>query len=234
MKGLSRWAACHTTAARILIILLHVILSLIAIQTGLLFTEANVGLPENWLYISAVVYGCVLWVYQKVKRIYVLRKLNDCTIILLGFLSMVTITNRLDLSAAYHYSAPASAVSLRIIHPQSMHTTPVPPTQQKSMQSKNFQRKQFKSTFKRLYKEQKGSTLMRSNRDLLIVLLVMVAIGLTGLLGALACSVSCSGSSGGGIIIAIFGLVAIIVGLVQGIRWIKRKHPKKSIKASSP
>lgn len=232
MKGLSRWAFGHKTSARILIALLHIILAILAIQLGLHLTETNRLLPESMLYISAALYLFIMWAYNKCRRVYWMRKLNEFTIVLLGFTSMTVITNHLDLPMHHGMARTASATPLPSTHPLILKL-PVTPTSG-TLKSKKAQRKELKSTVKKFLKEHRKGQLKKSNRDGYIVLLVLLALVLAGLLGALVCNIACTGSSGGAIMLGIFGLAAIIFGLSKGIRAIKKKYPKTTQTHSSP
>ena len=93
---------------------------------------------------------------------------------------------------------------------------------------------------KKLLKEQlraikKSGEISKGGKVALIILSVIVALGLLYLVAALACNISCSGSEGGAIILAVGGTALVIFLLVITLRAIlgKKKKPKPDIKPES-
>jgi O-antigen/teichoic acid export membrane protein len=61
-----------------------------------------------------------------------------------------------------------------------------------------------------------------ADNAILIILTIIAAIGLTILLSALVCSISCGGADGLAVVVALLGLTAIIWGSIAVIRRINR------------
>jgi len=65
-----------------------------------------------------------------------------------------------------------------------------------------------------------------AKKAVLIILSIIGAVGLVFLLAALACSISCNGSTGIAVLVGILGLVAIIYLLTFAINKIQQHHKK--------
>jgi hypothetical protein len=88
------------------------------------------------------------------------------------------------------------------------------------------EKKILKQEFKKQLKVFGTATLSGNKKDadnaILIILTIIAAIGLTILLSALVCSISCGGADGLAVVVALLGLTAIIWGSIAVIRRINR------------
>ena len=70
----------------------------------------------------------------------------------------------------------------------------------------------------------------KSDASWQMVLAIIAAVGLSLLLAALVCELSCAGSETAAILVAVIGLSAIIVGLIFLIKAIKKSETKRQLK----
>lgn len=238
MKKISYWAKEHIWQARVLIVLIYILLNAIGIFIGKLLNEINIVLPEAY-FITCIIFTIALWLWYPGKnsarshsysRSYVRRKVCD--------FSLGTITLLMIIYAGNHWqglfikteTAYASKV-IRIPKDSSIHTNSLIQNFITSIKNKDVSKLTEREKI-RLIKQQvktvkQDKQTSKGDKTLLIILSVLVAIGLLFGLGALSCSIACSGAEVLAAIVAIAGTFLIIFFLVKIIKRISNPPPKK-------
>lgn len=164
------------------------------------------------------------------KYFYPKQKICDFTLAACTFILMVSITN----NQLYHVTTPSSYASSNI-------TISKPPTAEEILASLKYrdkktltkpEKKILKQEFKKQLKVFTKATLSGNKKDAdnaaLVILVIIGAIGLTLLLSALVCSLSCGGADGLAVAVALLGLTAIIWGSIVLIKRINRGPRNKN------
>lgn len=247
MKQISLWAKYHKTAARIIIVFSSLLLLIAGAITGSLLKDLDINLPKELLFAIALIYFIALIYYpaKSIKRkltghkFYVQQKRMDFILVSCFFLLMTSISN--DGFKRFHLInvfQPAAA---------SLPTTPADSITKKyksiaafsaSLKDENGNSLKWKEKKKQLLQQvkaiKKSNELSDGAKIALIILSVIVAIGLLALVANLACSISCSGSGAGAILVAVGGTALVIFLLIVAIRAINGKKKKKAEKQAVP
>lgn len=243
MKKLSIWAKHHKIASRVIIILSFILLTIIAYFTGTWFSDLGVIIPPVILFIALLLYLISIIAYPRrsgthkkyrPKFFYVRQKGCDIVLAASTFIMMICLANNTD-SFIYSF-APANAISVNSnVLPKDSSVKTFKSLKEFSSSMKDKEGKMLKwKERKKLLKEQvrgikKTENLSKGDKGGLIVLSVLVALGLLTLIGALSCSIYCSGSEGAAILVGIGGSALVILLLVITIKAIKKgkKVPKE-------
>lgn len=250
MKKISLWAKSHPWPARIIIVVSFILLNGLGIVTGLLLRDLQVILPSATLLFFVSLYAGGVLFYPRKKngghgqaRSLFYRRQKTCDLLLVGstFLMIVYLGNHPR--QIFNYPSPFSS---------AMAST--------SSLPKDSLNHAYKSgrDFMATVRDEKGKLLkwkerkkllktqikaIRHDDDLspgakaaLIILCVLVALGLSYLVASLACSLSCSGSEAGAVVVAIGGSALIIFLTIIAIRAImgKKKKQIKNPETGSP
>ena len=230
MRKISFWAKSHPRTARLYIIIIKILLAIIAWFVGRSFSRMNIGVPESLgiltlfiFLIAALLYPSKSSSISARKYFYLKQKSCDFAFAACTFIMMVCITN----NQLYSVTTPSSHASSNIIVSKS-------PTAEEILTSLKYrdkktltkpEKKILKREFKKQLKVFANATLSGNKKDAddaaLIILVIIGAIGLTLLLSALVCSISCGGADGLAVAVALLGLTAIIWGSTVLIRRIK-------------
>ena len=89
-------------------------------------------------------------------------------------------------------------------------------------------KQEFKLQLKKYIVAKLSGDKEKANQTGAIILTIIAAVGLTFLLSALVCELSCSGADAAAVIIGILGLAGIIWGTIAFIKYLKRKQKKKA------
>lgn len=237
MRKISVWAKRHPRAARIYIVLIKILLAIMAWYLGRTFSEMNITVPGNLGYITLLIFIGVALVYPSKnntissrKYFYIKQKSCDALLAACTFIMMVSITNNQLYHAATSFSYANSSISIS-----------KPPTAEEILASlkyrdkktltryeKKILRQEFKKQLKIFTKATLSGNKKAADNSGLVVLVIIGAIGLTILLSALVCSISCGGADGLAVAVALLGLTAIIWASVALIRRIHRGPRDKS------
>jgi Ca2+/Na+ antiporter len=230
MRKISFWAKSNPHTARSYIIIIKIMLAIIAWFVGRSFSRMNIGIPENLgiltlfiFLIAALLYPSKSSSISARKYFYLKQKSCDFALAACTFIMMVCVTN----NQLYPVTTPSSHASSNIIVSK-------PPTAEEILTSLKYRDKQtltkpekkiLKREFKKQLKVFANATLNGNKKDAddaaLVILVIIGAIGLTLLLSALVCSISCGGADGLAVAVALLGLTAIIWGSIVLIRRIK-------------
>jgi len=231
MKNISYWAAGRIKTARFLIICIKLALFSLAYYTGIILYKAQLFLPANAIYGGVLtVLLIVVIVYPSVKKERSLKKLSynrqkicDFILPLCAFAIVTTLVNNADKHLGY-----TQAYGSHIIKR---------PTAQEILASGktkgSFSRKEKRILKKEFFRQVKIYAAAKMSGDKAAsgqawktILVIIAALGLTYLLAALVCNLSCSGSDAAAIIVGVLGFAGIIWGVVALIKKINR-GPKK-------
>jgi len=233
MKNISFWAAGHIKAARSLIVCIKIILFVLAYYTGLILYKAQLFLPATAIYsavLSVLLIVVIAYPSAKKQRLtkkfsYARQKTCDFFLSLCSFLIIATLVNNADKPMGYPQSYGSHIIKR--------------PTAQEILNSGktkgSFSRKEKKILKKEFFKQLKIYAAAKMSGDKAAageawktILVIIAALGLTYLLAALVCNLSCSGSDAAAIIVGVLGLAGIIWGVVALIKRIHRGPKNKS------
>jgi hypothetical protein len=240
MRKLSYWAKQNPWKSRIIIVTSHILLLLLGWFTGTLLSEAGISLPGILLLFFILYYLAAVFFYPAKKdkaaigsyHYYIKQKASDFSLAAAAWGMIICIANNKNAPNEYFQNSLASSIETVIVKakPTAAEILESLKYRDKSTLTKEEKRilkKEFRLQLKK-YAVAKVTGDKKAGDDAgLIILAIVVAIGLLGLVGALACSISCNGSSGAAIIVALLGIAAVVVGLVAVIRSIKRKSGGK-------
>lgn len=243
MKKISVWARHHIWPARVIIITSIIILNILAIITGMFLFQLNIVLSPVLLSISLAVYYIVFLLYpskrqkQKISSslFYKKQKICDALLAACTFTAVLFISN--DQFQRIQYFSPVQASSNSLLPADSSikayKSIAKFSASLKTPEGKKLQLKERKKLLKQQVMAVKNDPDMsKSNKVLLIILSSIVALGLLGLVAALACGISCDGSALGAILVGLGGTALVIFLLVVAIRAINGKKRKQKRKVA--
>ncbi|MGV3657973.1 MAG: hypothetical protein ACO1NX_08460 [Chitinophagaceae bacterium] len=234
MYQISLWARHHIWATRFLFVVLYLIINLTGWLLGEQLAAVGIYLTQTHFYLGTALLLAGFFAYPSKKgkrnfrRFYSYQKSCDMALITGTFVVTVCLAQPQSLPPAWlSLSHPAYATEA------ATAATEKPAAQQKksifrklangAIQWLGIDRaiqKKVQKNWQRLQKEYKAST--EGEKIALIILSVLVAIALLGLVGAVACDLSCSGSDGAAVLVAVLGTGLIIFLLVKVIQRINR------------
>ncbi len=246
MKKISQWGRRNPWTTRLIIAVCMTVLSLMVMTLGYQLNDAGIDIPK-WVYYSILgiflgTFICYPY-YDRYRKFtassfYIRRKLCDG---ILAFSSLGLVLYMSDHPGnLFRYLSNAKAatpVENRIRN----NDLPKPKNLvefYKSLKDENNKLLKWKER-RKLLKEQVRSIrhdegMSNGAKVLLTILCVLVALGLIGLVLALACDLSCNGSAGAAIVVGIGGLALVIFLAVIAIRAINgSKRRKKTQTAPS-
>ena len=236
MRKISIWAKSHPRTARVYIVVIKILLAIMAWWVGRTLSEMDIAVPGSFGYFTLLIFIVIALVYPSrnstaFSRKYFYLKQKSCDALLAGctFIMMVSITNNQLYQAATSSSYANSSISIS-----------KPPTAEEILASLKYrdkktltkqEKKILKQEFKKQLKIFTKATLSGNKKDAdnsgLIILVIIGAIGLTILLAALVCSISCGGAEGLAVVVALLGLTAIVWASVVLIRRINNDPQNK-------
>ena len=238
-KQLSFWAREHKWASRFIIVFSFIIMNGLGIITGLSLSDLDVTLSTWFILLSVLTFGIGWLKYPHKKQVtdkieknrgYVFRKTCDAVLIGTTFMMFVYFGNR----QVTPFDTPvfaASAVTSFSLPKDSTKTYKSVEEFKKSLKDESGKPLKLKER-KKLLKQQlkaikKDKTTSRGDKVVLIIVCVLLALALAYIVGAIACSLSCSGSEGAAVVVALLGLVGIGLLTFFVIRSIVRKSRKE-------
>jgi hypothetical protein len=235
-KQLSFWAREHKWPSRFIIVFSFIIMNALGIITGLLFSDLNITFSTWFILLSILVFG-VTWLKYPVKRqsnTYVIRKTSDALLIGTTFLMFMYFGNR-QITPISSSIFSASAVTSSSLPKDSTKSYKSLEEFKRSLQGENGKPLKWKER-KKLLKQQikaikKDKTISDGGKVGLIILCALLALVLAYGVAALSCSLSCSGSEGAAVVVAILGLAGVALLTFFLIRAIVRKSRKEKEKA---
>lgn len=234
MKIISHWASRHVWLSRLSIFVIYLALNILGLFTGDALHLLDIHLPSPFAIAACVLFltAFVFYPSKKQKSNYrnFYRTQKTCDF-LLGFTTFCMIIYFGN--ATQDVFPPAHRAHAAFIQP-------VPPIE------KQLQERPVKKLFTQLlsFTPERSSLKTKVVRKLIqlrqhyknaapagkvlfIILGVLVAFGLLYLLAGLACAISCSGSEGAAIALAILGTALIVFLFIRFIRGLNRKYRKQ-------
>jgi hypothetical protein len=244
MTKLSLWAKYHPSKARIVIVLLHLLLNMLAVYTGIALLQPGLTLAAPLVYLAILLFFTTVLLYPGAKQtnkhftkrhLYLIRKSFDVILAACSFL-LVCFTANEYLNNNVFITAFTAGASVNTKDDKKQHAAEILAslTHRNKNTLTRSEKRILKNEFRRQLKVYIKAKLMKDDEEgskaLLIILAIIGAIGLTLLLGALACSIACNGSEAIAVLVGILGLTAIVFLLIVVIK--KIKEHKKEEKAT--
>ena len=245
MKQLSIWAKQHVWPARLLIILLHVLLIVIAVYWASLTTENGWTIPFYWLYLLIGAYGALYLIYQgwaQWKKLYWFRTMMHTMMAIVSFLLVFLYAANLNKPVAATYVMAASVIDpvhgSTYKHAESeklLQQIKTGEIKKLSKAERKLLRSEFKYQVKRYTAAKRAGQKDEAGNAGLIVLTIVVAMAALVGVGSISCTLSCNGNDGAAIAVAVLGTALIIFLAVLAIKGIKkRKEPGSTPKSETP
>lgn len=243
MRKISIWAKLHPAPARIIIVFIKMMLLGAAIFNGKLFYEQGITLSPIIAVFAILLLITAAFIYSEKKsfihakrKLYTRRKSCDFTLAFATYILVSVLSNNEQVfidSASSHRVMAASFA--KVNPPTAEEILASLKYRSKSSLTKEEKRILKKEFFRqvKIYAKSKVNGDKSGVKALLIILTIMGAIGLTLVLSALACSLSCSGSDGLAILLGVVGLTGIIWGTIVIIKRIKIHYNKKNSEAAN-
>lgn len=238
MRQISFWAKAHKWQSRAIIVLIYILLNIIGFFTGQLLKDIHVIIP-SFYFTGYILFTIILWVCYPGKHTrpvikvssYVYRKTFDLLLGAVTYLMIIYAGNNKE--HLFMKSEPAQA--FKVVHSKdsAYYNNPLIrnfiETIQKNDVNKLTTKQKIKLVKQQIKIVQKDKTLSKGEKAILIILSVFVAMGLLAGVGALSCSLSCSGSEAAAAIVGLGGTFLIIFLLVVVIKRITKGRRKKDI-----
>lgn len=212
----SRWAKHHVKTARILIVMAHLLLTLLAIGYGVFLFQINIALSPWIFWIAMTVFIVAAMNYPNdttndKTRDYIIRKRCDLLLVASTFFMLLQQSNQLNEGSSFQVlkqvskqaygSMPAKPSGDAIVEENASLKPPVPLTWREKLQLK-------KALVRNYFQQDKEYD--TGEKVLYTLLGVVGAVALLFLVMVLACNLSCSGAEGLATMVAIVGTSGII------------------------
>lgn len=218
MYHLSRWANAHLWQARLLIIGIHVVMTILALRLGLrLFLHGfHFSDVAQILFVGIFLLGWMVYPISRQRSSYVRQKSSDFVLAFSTFLMLTAVGNQIPGFLEINISPKETRATLIVLKekPESKSAFPL-------KEVRKYAKNYFKKRLEKLQKEK-----AEGRQTLLIILTIIGALGLLYLLSGLACSISCNGAEGVAIAVFIAGLAGIVWLTILLIRKITGKRRK--------
>ncbi len=239
MRKISLWAKYHVWQSRVLIALFYILLNAIGIFIGKLLKETNIVIPEIY-FTACLIFTLVLWIGYPNKNIlnkkkspsssYVHRKIFDFSLGVITLLMIIYIGNNQPHLFIKNESAKASKL-IRLPKDSSLYNNSFIQNFIQNIKSKDINSLSAKEKLhiikKQIREIKHDKETSKSDKTLLIILSIIVAIALLIGVGSLACSLSCAGSEALALLVGIGGTVLVISLLFFIIKRINNPRVKK-------
>lgn len=223
MKQFSFWASSHKWQSWIIIIFLHFLTTFLAIFLGNALFFEGYTLSMNWviMFIVLALASLLLYPIQGFKSgifkpTYLKRKSYETLVMFSGCMIILIMSNSLTSTTISEHTSQNT--------PQALRTILIPHNQKLSTKAKiknwfKQKNKKFTKRFTKFWDKQNNKK--KVLYLLLAVLLGMVAMGIVGLL---ACSLSCSGAEALGGIVGLLGVATVIALFIVVVRKILKTN----------
>lgn len=219
MKQLSFWALMNPYKAQFIITISQLILTAIAIYSGIWLFSQDIILPNLVFYtgltlffIAFACYPIRRARYAFWKNTFTKQKTMDALLLVSYLLTAVTVSNR-DANIAWKATDNQNR-KIQIVLKNEAKETP---------KQLNFKENLKKKYAKFVIQQKISKKPSKTSTILGTIVTIIVAILLMALVAGLSCSISCSGSNTGGLIVLIGGWALILVGAISTIRTLMGK-----------
>ncbi len=218
MYHLSRWANTHLWQARLLIIGIHVVMTVLALRLGLRLFVNGFQFSDaiQLLFVGIFLLGWAVYPISRQQSSYARRKFSDLLLAFSTFLMLTALGNQIP--TFLEIGTPAKEARAAFI---VLKEKPEAKAAFSLKEVRKYAKNYFKSRLGKLKKEK-----AEGNQTLLIILTIIGALGLLYLLAGLACSISCNGAEGVAIAVFIAGLAGIVWLTILLIRKITGRRRK--------
>ena len=239
MKIISHWAKSNPWKARLIIIVSHILIVLLAWFTGSEISGLSDILPVYLKIIFVFVFIIAAFSYPvqkdgsigKSKYSYAKQKTCDFLLVLSTFGMVTGIAASGEISFAS--LSPLYASTASAIHSNGDPTAAEILASLKHRDKNSLTRAEkriLKTEFKRQLKiwtlAKISGNKEEGGKAGLVILAIVGAVGLFYLVAALSCSLSCNGSDAAAVVVLLLGTAAIVLGLLAVLRSIKRKRKR--------
>lgn len=226
---LSLWAARNSVLARILIVFAHVVLSLIAIGSGIVIS-VEIGQLPSWfiLVFTALFFVAILaYPFQRKRDNYWKRKAMDGLLNLAGFAILLGVCNQYAMpeQATTAHDSNLQRVTVQTVSMHYEEPALIIPDLEDRKARKGFKKNLRQSLREqaKAYKNGRGNSSPLGRIMLTILAIYLAIIAFAGLM-ALSCLISCNGQEGLAGIVFFGGLILIIFLFVVALRIIYKKR----------
>jgi hypothetical protein len=214
-------------------------MNILGIVTGSLFEDLNIRFSSWFILVALLGFSIAWWKYPAKKNVankleksrqYVFQK--NCDVVLVGSTFLMFIYFGNQKISSYSTSVFSDSAIKSVSLPKDSTKTYKPVEEfKKSLYDKAGHPLKWKES-KKLLKQQiraikKDKTISVGGKAGLIVLCILIAIILAYGVAALSCSLSCSGSEGAAVAVAVLGLLGIILLAYFAIHSITRKAKRE-------
>lgn len=243
MKQISFWAKRHVWPSRIIIIISHIILTIIAIYWGVQSFKVGFKLNESWLYALILLYFSLYFIYPStrsktiLKNTYTVRLWLHAVMALCSFMMVFSYTN-VKMQPTTNGSASA-AVSIKIDKEKRYKNSEAERLinsyknggiKKFSRTDRKVLREELKYQFQQLKEAKKAGQKAEGSDALKIIITILVALLLLYGLTVLSCTLTCNGNEGAAVAVFVSGIAAIIFGVIM----IFRGKNKKKVLTDEP
>lgn len=236
MKYLSKWASRHYWSARVILVLIHLLLAVLALTLGYLLATAGWSVSEEFLLVAAVSFLGIFAYFllsEKKKTHYRFRKIRESIVLVSGIL-LLTLTsvdlfhvesNQL-LGAREQNGHYAQFVALKkeAVDRAELRAEKKAAKKANRREKKIF-RKQIKAKIREYLQSNAGpKPLSAGGAAGLILLTILGGLFLMTFSLALGCSTSCNGNEGLGTAILLLGVLGSIALMVLFIIKISKRR----------
>jgi hypothetical protein len=236
MKNLSIWAKRNRNKAICVTIILHILLSYFLFYVGALFYTEKIIFPFGLTYFSGALF-LIAYIFYPMKyvqsgifrRTFFREKIWQFVAMISAAIFMVFIGNYSSQSAfapqnqMQEYSARTIALDIKkdnVVEKKNKRKL--------IRKAKRQLQKRIRKNVRQLRKSGKERT--RSERGLLIVLSVIVAVLVGFLVLGLSCSLACAGNEILAVFVLLGGLALIIFGIIAVVKAVYSSGADKQIK----
>ena len=218
MYHLSRWANAHLWQARLLIIGIHVVMTVLALRLGLRLFVNGFQFSDaiQLLFVGIFLLGWAVYPISRQQSSYARRKFSDLLLAFSTFLMLTALGNQIPIFLEIGTPAKEARAAFIVLKEK-----PEAKAAFSLKEVRKYAKNYFKSRLEKLKKEK-----AEGNQTLLIILTIIGALGLLYLLAGLACSISCNGAEGVAIAVFIAGLAGIVWLTILLIRKITGRRRK--------
>ncbi len=228
MIKLSFWARRHPALARFFIVALHLLSIVNALFLGVLLYRGDWPASPVLTSVLALTFLTAGLLYPKRKgrstsKTYWRQKRCDFTLVFSGALMIACSVNHylatpLNTSLALDNSPERTILLAALGQPSPGEVAP-PRTKAELRRARKSQVREFRASIKAWKQANKGNRKESKFGQIMLIILVVMGAALASLLVAgLACSISCSGAEGLGILVLLAGLTGIVFLSVVLIR----------------
>jgi len=241
MRKLSLWGRNNPIKARLIIIISHIILFILAWFTGNELLSIGINLPGYLKYLIVFVSLLAFITYPSAKRkseykivSYYTRQKTCDFLFALTFFGLIVCLTVSDENISTFFPDISASTSSSVEKNKTKRTAAEILTSLEHRDKSTLTRSE-KRILKKDFKKQIGIYVKtkitgekeKSDQTLLIILAIIAALGIFLVVAALACSLGCNGSGTGAIAVAVLGTAAVVFGLIVVIRAIERKGQKQ-------